>query len=152
MEEKATIQELQDDIIESFSMLENKEDVYNYIIELGKKLPELPEEFKVEQNIIKGCQSKVWLVAHLDENDNLIFQADSDTVIVKGLISLLVSILSGQSPQAILYSELYFIDKIGMKQIISSSRSNGFASMIKQMKLYALAFQTKLESEELKKG
>ena len=142
-----SIQELQDQIISDFSMLENRDDIYEYIIEIGKKLPELPEEYKVNENLIKGCQSKVWLAAHLDEDNNLIFQGDSDAMIVRGLVSLLISVLSGQTPDAILNCELYFIEKIGMRQIISSSRSNGLTSMIKQMKLYALAFQTKIERE-----
>jgi cysteine desulfuration protein SufE len=142
-----SIQEIQDEIIDEFSMLENRDDVYEYIIEIGKKLPELPEQYKTPENLIKGCQSKVWLVASLDEENNLIFQGDSDALIVRGLVSLLIRVLSGQTPDAILNCELYFIEKIGMRQIISSSRSNGLTAMIKQMKLYALAFQTKIERE-----
>jgi cysteine desulfuration protein SufE len=142
-----SIQEIQDEIIEEFSMLENRDDIYEYIIEIGKKLPELPEQFKTNENLIKGCQSKVWLVGSLDEENNLIFQGDSDAMIVRGLVSLMIRVLSGQSPDAILNCELYFIEKIGMRQIISSSRSNGLTAMIKQMKLYALAFQTKIERE-----
>jgi cysteine desulfuration protein SufE len=142
-----SIQEIQDEIIDEFSMLENRDDVYEYIIEIGKKLRELPEQYKTPDNIIKGCQSKVWLVANLDEENNLIFQGDSDALIVRGLVSLLIRVLSGQTPDAILNCELYFIEKIGMRQIISSSRSNGLTAMIKQMKLYALAFQTKIERE-----
>lgn len=144
-----SIQEKQDEIIEQFSMLENRDDVYEYIIEIGKRLPDLSEEFKTEQNLIKGCQSKVWLTARLDEKGHLIFEGDSDAMIVKGLVSLMISVLSDQTPEAVLHCELYFIDKIGMRQVISSNRSNGLTSMIKQMKLYALAFQTKLESEAL---
>jgi len=142
-----SIQEIQDQIIEEFSMLENRDDVYEYIIEIGKKLAELPEEFKTPENIIKGCQSKVWLIGKLDEENNLIFQGDSDALIVRGLVSLLIRVMSGQTPDAVLNCELYFIEKIGMRQIISSSRSNGLTAMIKQMKLYALAFQTKIERE-----
>lgn len=140
-----SIQELQDEIVDEFSLLENRDDIYEYIIELGKKLPPLADEYKTDSNLIKGCQSKVWLIARLDEENNLIFEGDSDALIVRGLVSLLIRVLSGQSPEAILHCELYFIEKIGMRQIISSSRSNGFTSMIKQMKLYALAFQTKIE-------
>ncbi|HYG37779.1 MAG TPA: SufE family protein [Cytophagales bacterium] len=144
-----SIQELQDEIVDEFSLLENRDDVYEYIIEIGKKLPDLSEEHKTNENLIKGCQSKVWLVAHLDEENNLVFEGDSDALIVRGLVSLLIRVLSGQSPEAILHCELYFIEKIGMRQIISSSRSNGLTSMIKQMKLYALAFQTKIERAKI---
>ena len=144
-----SIQEIQDEIIEEFSMLENRDDIYEYIIEIGKKLPELAPEHKTEQNLIRGCQSKVWLIASLDANENLIFLGDSDAMIVRGLINLLIRVMSGQSPEAILNCQLYLIEKIGMRQIISSGRSNGLTAMIKQMKLYALAFQTKLESEAL---
>ena len=142
-----SIQEIQDEIIGEFSMLENRDDIYEYIIEVGKKLPELPEKYKTNDNLIKGCQSKVWLVGDLDQENNLVFQGDSDAMIVRGLVSLMIRVLSGQTPDAILNCELYFIEKIGMRQIISSSRSNGLTAMIKQMKLYALAFQTKIERE-----
>jgi cysteine desulfuration protein SufE len=141
-----SVQEIQDQIISDFSMLDNnREYIYNYIIEIGKKLPDLAPEHKKDENLIKGCQSKVWLVAKMDNQERVIFEGDSDTIIVKGLVSLLIQVLSGQTPHAILNAELYFVEKIGLKQIISSSRSNGFVAMIRQMKMYALAFQTQLE-------
>lgn len=142
-----SIQEIQDEIIAEFSFLENRDDVYEYIIEIGKKAENLPEEYKVNENLIKGCQSKVWLAADLNAENEIVFRGDSDAMIVKGLVSLMIRVLSNQSPEAILNCELYFIEKIGMRQIISSSRSNGLTSMIKQMKLYALAYQTKIERE-----
>ncbi len=115
-----------------------------YIMELGQKLPLLPDTEKIEDNVVKGCQSKVWLAAKM-ENDKIHFAADSNTAITKGLVSLLVRVFNGQSPDAILKAELYFMHKIGMERFIGTQRSNGFAAMIKQMKLYAFAFKTKLE-------
>lgn len=114
-----------------------------YIMELGQKLPPMPEEGKAEQNIVKGCQSKVWLTATY-ENDKISFNADSNTAITKGLVSLLTRIFNNQTPDAILSADLYFMHKIGMDRFIGTQRSNGFAAMIKQMKLYALAFKTKM--------
>jgi len=140
----ASMTEIQDEIIEEFSFLgDDRESIVFYIMELGQKLPELEEKYKVEENIIKGCQSKVWLTADL-EGDRVIFNADSNTDITKGLISLLIRVLSGQSVDNILKADLYFIEKIGMGQIIGSQRSNGLVAMIKQMKLYALAYKSKL--------
>lgn len=139
----STIQEVQDEIISEFEILgDDKESTIYYIMELGDGLPEFPEEERVDENIIKGCQSKVWLTAH-DVDGRVIFEADSNTDITKGLISLLVRVLSGRKPMEISNADLYFIDKIGMGNIIGSQRSNGLASMIKQMKFYALAFQAK---------
>lgn len=137
------INEIQDQIIEEFGILgDDRESTIFYIMELGHKLPPLEDDFKTEENIIKGCQSKVWLTT--DFNDGkVIFKADSNTDITKGLISLLIRILSNQAPDEILAADLYFIDKIGMGQVIGSQRSNGFASMIKQMKMYALAYKAK---------
>lgn len=137
------INEIQDQIIEEFAILgDDRESTIFYIMELGHKLPPLEDAFKTEENIIKGCQSKVWLTT--DFNDGkVIFKADSNTDITKGLISLLIRILSNQAPDEILAADLYFIDKIGMGQVIGSQRSNGFASMIKQMKMYALAYKAK---------
>jgi cysteine desulfuration protein SufE len=112
-------------------------------MELGQKLPEMPESEKTEENIVKGCQSKVWLTAKL-ENDKIYFTADSNTAITKGLVSLLTRIFNGQKPEDILNADLYFMKKIGMERFIGTQRSNGFAAMIKQMKLYALAFKTKM--------
>jgi cysteine desulfuration protein SufE len=139
-----TINSIQDDIINEFSLLDgDMEMTVFYIMELGQKLPEMPEKDKTEENIVKGCQSKVWLTARL-ENDNVYFTADSNTAITKGLVSLLTRIFNGQSPEAILNADLFFMKKIGMERFIGTQRSNGFAAMIKQMKLYALAFKTKL--------
>ncbi|EMS31449.1 Sulfur acceptor protein SufE for iron-sulfur cluster assembly [Mariniradius saccharolyticus AK6] len=139
----STIQEVQDEIISEFEILgDDKESTIYYIMELGDGLPEFPEAERVDENIIKGCQSKVWLTAH-EVDGRVIFEADSNTDITKGLISLLVRVLSGRKPMEISNADLYFIDKIGMGNIIGSQRSNGLASMIKQMKFYALAFQAK---------
>lgn len=138
-----TIQEIQDEIIDDFSLFDTWEDKYSYIIEMGKKLSPLGEEHKTEENKIKGCQSNVWLHTFLD-NGQLIFEGDSDSIIVKGLVSLLIRVLSGHNPEHIAFSELYFIDKIGMKQHLSMTRANGLAAMIKQMKLYGVAYQSKV--------
>ena len=139
------IDEIQNEIIDEFSILgADKESTIFYIMELGQKLPILDESQKVEENIIKGCQSKVWLTAELAE-DRILFQADSNTEITKGLISLLIRIFSGQRVDDIMDSELFFMDKIGMGGIIGSQRSNGLLAMIKQMKLYALAYKSKIE-------
>lgn len=136
--------DIQDEIIEEFSFLgDDRESTVYYIMELGQKLPVLDEKYKVDENIIKGCQSKVWLTANLDEN-RVNFMADSNTDITKGLISLLIRVLSGQTIDTVLNTDLYFIEKIGMGQIIGSQRSNGLVAMIKQMKLYALAYKSKL--------
>jgi cysteine desulfuration protein SufE len=140
----AVIEDIQDEIIEEFSFLgEDRESTIFYIMELGQKLPELEEKYKVEENIIKGCQSKVWLTADL-KGDQIIYKADSNTDITKGLISLLIRVLSGQKIDDILDANLEFIQKIGMGQIIGSQRSNGLVAMIKQMKLFALAYKSKL--------
>src|SRR5689334_24894343 len=140
-----TINEVQDEIINEFSLLDgDMEMTVFYIMELGQKLPEMPEADKSEENIVKGCQSKVWLTAKV-ENDKLFFTADSNTAITKGLVSLLCRIFNGQTPDAILHADLFFMQKIGMERFIGTQRSNGFAAMIKQMKLYALAFKTKME-------
>jgi cysteine desulfuration protein SufE len=140
------INEIQDEIIEDFDLFDNWDDKYAYIIELGKKLAPLADEFKIEANKIKGCQSQVWLHPHLNEENKVIFEADSDAVIVKGLVSMLIKVLSNQKPEDIAQCELYFIDKIGMKQHLSMTRANGLASMIKQMKMYALAYQSSLQA------
>jgi cysteine desulfuration protein SufE len=139
----SSIQDIQNEIIEEFSILgDDKESTIYYIMELGAQLPEFPENERIDENIIKGCQSKVWLTTR--ENDGKIqFYADSNTDITKGLISLLIRVLSERKPSEIFNAELFFIDKIGMGNIIGSQRSNGLAAMIKQMKLYALAYQAK---------
>ncbi|MFD2203572.1 SufE family protein [Shivajiella indica] len=138
-----SIEDIQNEIIEEFSILgDDKESTIYYIMELGSQLPEFPEDERMDENIIKGCQSKVWLTTK--ENDGKIqFYADSNTDITKGLISLLIRVLSDRKPNEILNADLFFIDKIGMGNIIGSQRSNGLSAMIKQMKLYALAYQTK---------
>jgi cysteine desulfuration protein SufE len=140
-----SINSIQDEIIDEFSLLDgDMEMTVFYIMELGQKLPLMKEELKTEDNIVKGCQSKVWMTAHR-EDDKIFFEADSNTAITKGLVSLLVRIFNGQSPENILNTDLYFMHKIGMERFIGTQRSNGFASMIKQMKLYALAFKTQKE-------
>ncbi|MFN8437188.1 MAG: SufE family protein [Cytophagales bacterium] len=138
-----TINEIQDQIISEFELFDNWNDKYEYIIELGKKLPNLNEIHKTDINKIKGCQSNVWLTANLNEGI-LYFEADSESVIVKGLVSLLIRVLSGHSPKEITNADLYFIEKIGMTSHLAQTRSNGLLSMLKQMKFYALAFETKL--------
>lgn len=144
---KPSIEEIQKDIVEEFSILgDDKESIIFYIMELGGQLPPLDEKFKVPENIIKGCQSKVWLTTDL-EGSRVKFSADSNTEITKGLISLLIRVLSEQKADDILNADLYFIDKIGMSQVIGSQRSNGFSSMIKQMKLYAYAYKSKIQNE-----
>lgn len=133
--------EIQEEIIDEFSILgDDKESTIYYIMEIGNKLPPFPENERTDENIIKGCQSKVWLTTRFEDN-RVVYLADSNTDITKGLISLLIRVLSNRTPQEILDTELYFIDKIGMSSIIGSQRSNGLASMIKQMKLFALAYQ-----------
>lgn len=141
-----TVQQIQDEIIDEFSMLDgDMEMTISYIMELGEQLPEMSESSRTEENIVKGCQSKVWLQASL-ENDKIEFEADSNTAITKGLLSLLVRILSGKSPQEIIGADLYFIDKMGLNRFIGTQRSNGFGAMMKQMKIYGLAFSTKTQN------
>lgn len=140
-----TINDIQDKIINDFSLFDEWDEKYGYIIELGKKLSPFSEEYKTEEYKIKGCQSQVWLHAYL-QDDKVFFEADSDAIIVKGLVSLLIKILSGHKPQEIANADLYFMEKIGMKQHLSPTRSNGLASMVKQMKLYAIAYNAKLTS------
>jgi cysteine desulfuration protein SufE len=140
-----SIQAIQDEIITDFSLLDgDMEMTVFYIMELGQKLAPMPEQAKIEGNEVKGCQSKVWLIAKL-ENDKIYFSADSNTAITKGLVSLLIRIFNGRHPDDILNADLYFMRKIGMERFIGTQRTNGFAAMIKQMKLYALAFKAKQE-------
>jgi cysteine desulfuration protein SufE len=140
-----TIDQTQEEIISEFSLLDgDMEMTVFYIMELGQKLPVMNESDKTEDNIVKGCQSKVWLTADM-ENDTIHFSADSNTAITKGLVSLLIRIFNNQRPEDILKADLFFMHKIGMERFIGTQRSNGFASMIKQMKLYALAYQTKAQ-------
>lgn len=142
--ETKSIAETESEIIEEFSFFPDWHDRYEYIIELGKKLKEFPEDKRVNENKVKGCQSSVWLVSDL-EDGKIIFTADSDSVIVKGLIALLIRVLSGGTPDEILNSKLDFIDAIGLKQHLAGTRANGLASMIKQIKMYALAYKAKQE-------
>lgn len=140
------IKQRQEEIIEEFAMLDgDMEMTLDYIMELGAELAELPEEDHIEDNIVKGCQSKVWMTAALD-NDRIQFKADSNTAITKGLVSLLVRTLNQSSPQDVMNAEIYFPKQIGMDRFIGTQRSNGFAAMIKQMKMYALALTAKQES------
>ena len=140
-----SISETQHEIINEFSLLDGDLEMsVLYLMELGQKMPPIKEEDKVEANTVKGCQSKVWMTASLT-HDRLFFTADSNTAITKGLVSLLIRCYSGHLPDEILSSELFFMQKIGMNRFIGTQRSNGFASMIKQMKLYALAYKTKSE-------
>ncbi|WWC84184.1 Cysteine desulfuration protein SufE [Mycovorax composti] len=140
MTETQSIEQIEAEIVDEFSLFENWDDKYEYIIDLGKKLPPLAEEHKKDENKVKGCQSTVWLVA--DYKDGKIFyQADSDAIIVKGLISMLIRVLSGHTPDEILNAKMDFINKIGMTSHLAQTRSNGLLAMVKQMKNYALAFK-----------
>ena len=136
-----SIAQIQEEIIDEFSMFEDWMQRYEYMIELGKSLPLIAPEYKVDDYLIKGCQSKVWVFAEL-ENDDLKFTAESDAIITKGIIALLIRVFSGQKPQDILDAELSFIDEIGLKEHLSPTRANGLVSMIRQIKLYAVAYQT----------
>ncbi len=136
------IKEIQEEIIDEFSMFDDWMERYEYIIEIGKTLPLIDPQYKTNDNLIKGCQSKVWLHAN-SENETIIFTADSDAILTKGIIALLLRVYSSQTPKNILDSEPFFIDKIGLKEHLSPTRANGLVSMIKQLKLYALAFQVK---------
>jgi len=138
-----TINEIQDELIEDFAFYGDWMEKYEYIIQLGKELPLMDETYQQDQYIIKGCQSKVWLFPELRDG-KLFFSADSDAIITKGLVSLMVKVLSGHSPQEITQADLYFIDKIGLKDHLSPTRANGLLSMVKQMKLYAIALQAKV--------
>lgn len=141
------ISKIQDEIIEEFALLEGDQEMTNfYIMELGQKLSDLEEQHKTEDNIIKGCQSKVWVVPHTEE-DKLQFSADSNSAITKGLVSLLVRVFDNQKAEDILNADLYFIDKIGMNRFIGTQRSNGFAAMIKQMKLFALVQKDRMKAD-----
>jgi cysteine desulfuration protein SufE len=141
-----TINEIQDGLIEEFSMLTDWVERYEYLIQLGKDLPPIEPQYKTDDHLIKGCQSKVWLHAELKEDGKIYFTADSDAIISKGLVSLVIRILSGHTPDEIANAELYCIDRIGLKEHLSPTRSNGLVSMIKQMKLYAIAFQAQVKN------
>ncbi len=147
MNEIKTIHETEEDIIEAFSFFDTWEEKYEYIIDLGKKLEPLNDKYKITDNIIKGCQSTVWLNADFFDG-KVFFKADSDAVIVKGLVSMLISVLSGHTPDEILDAKLDFIREIGMMNHLAQTRSNGLLAMIKQMKNYALAFKSVKETEK----
>lgn len=140
-----SIQDIQDRIVREFGLFEDWTEKYKHIIKLGSKLEELPEEDHVDTNLVKGCQSQVWLIASL-EGDKVVYKADSDAAITKGLVALVIRVYSGQNPDTIINTNPEFIASIGMAQHLSPTRANGLASMVKQMKIYAMAFKTKLRN------
>ena len=140
MSERKSIQEIEQEIVEEFALFDSWDDKYEYIIDMGKKLKPLDDVYKKEENKIKGCQSTVWMVSEFKDG-NVYFKAESDAVIVKGLVSMLIRVLSGHKPEEIIHAKLDFIDKIGMKQHLAQTRSNGLLSMVKQMKLDATVYQ-----------
>lgn len=146
-----TIKEIQANIIDEFSMFEDWMQRYEYMIDLGKALPLIDEQYKTDDHVIKGCQSKVWVNAALEE-DKLVFTADSDAIITKGIIAILIRAFSHQKPQDIIDADTQFIDEIGLKEHLSPTRANGLVSMIKQLKLYAVAYQTQLEPKSPQRG
>lgn len=137
-----TIKEIQEEIVDEFSMFDDWMQRYEYIIELGKNLPLIKEELKTDENIIKGCQSKVWLQGE-QQGDKVVFTADSDAILTKGIIAILIRVFSNQKPADILEADMDFIDEIGLKEHLSPTRANGLVSMIKNIKMYALAFNSK---------
>ena len=141
-----TLKEIQEEIVSEFEIFDDWLDKYNYLIELNADLPKLDPKFKTNDYLINGCQSKVWLHADL-EGSKIVFRADSDAIITKGIVSLLIRVLSNREPTEILKAELFFIDRIGLRENLSPTRSNGLLSMVKQMKLYALAYKTKMEKQ-----
>ena len=138
-----TIKEIQEEIIDEFSMFEDWMERYEYIIELGKSIPLIDDAYKTDSNLINGCQSKVWLHSEIDDQE-LVFTADSDAILTKGIVALLLRVFNNQKPKDILDADLFFVDEIGLKEHLSPTRANGLVSMIKQIKLYALAFHSKL--------
>jgi len=142
-----TINNIQEELVDEFALFDDWMDKYQHLIDLGKSLPLIDETLKTDDKIIKGCQSKVWLDAQLD-NNKVVFKADSDAIITKGIVAVLVRAYSNQSPDDILNANTSFIDDIGLKEHLSPTRANGLVSMIKQMKLYAFAYQTQLKQEK----
>ncbi|OBX25288.1 cysteine desulfuration protein SufE [Gelidibacter algens] len=138
-----TIKAIQEDLIDEFSMFEDWEERYQYMIDLGKTLPLIEDAYKTQDNVIKGCQSKVWVHAEMDD-DKVVFTADSDAIITKGIIAILIRVFSNQHPKDIIAADTDFIDEIGLKEHLSPTRANGLVSMIKQLKMYAIAYQTQL--------
>ena len=143
-----TINQAQDEIVEEFSEVDDWMDRYAMIIDLGNSLPAIEEKYKTPDHLIEGCQSRVWLNAELDPDGKVEFTADSDAIIVKGIISLLIRVLNGHTPDEILSSDLRFIDQIGLAEHLSPTRSNGLLAMVKQMRMYALAFKAKSNAAE----
>jgi cysteine desulfuration protein SufE len=141
-----TIEEIQDEIVEEFEMLGDWSEKYQHIIAIGKQLPSFPAELQTEENKVRGCQSNVWLIAH-KEGENLVFEGDSDALIVKGLVALVLKVLSNHTPDEILNTKLDFVERLGLQSHLSPTRSNGLAAMIKQIKYYALAYKAKGNSE-----
>lgn len=141
------ISQIQDEVIEEFSLFEDWMDKYNHLIELSKNLPTIPAQYKTNEFLISGCQSKVWLHVELTDG-RIIYSADSDAIITKGIVALLIRVLSGRKPEEIMNTDLYFIDRIGLKENLSPTRSNGLLAMIKQMKLYAIAYHAKQNKEQ----
>ncbi|HOP03986.1 MAG TPA: SufE family protein [Tenuifilaceae bacterium] len=141
-----TIDQVQNQIVEEFSIFDDWMDRYQQLIDIGSELKPMDEKKRSEQHLIKGCQSKVWVDAELNDG-KIFFTADSDAIITKGIVALLIRVLNGQSPKDIIDADLFFIDKIGLKENLSPTRSNGLLAMMKQMKLYALAYQAKLEGK-----
>ena len=139
-----TIKEIQEEIVDEFSIFDDWMQRYEYMIDLGKSLPLIDEQYKTDDNIIKGCQSRVWVHADL-EQDVLSFTADSDAIITKGIIAILIRVFSGQHPKDIIEADTNFIDEIGLKEHLSPTRANGLVSMIKQIKMYAIAYQTQIK-------
>ncbi len=140
-----TIEEIQNEIIEEFSMFDEWMDKYEYLIELGRDLPQIDTKFKTNEYLINGCQSKVWLNAELKDG-KIYFTADSDAIITKGIVALLIRVLNGRTPKEIMNADLFFIDKIGLSENLSPTRSNGLLAMVKQMKMYGMAYNAKLNS------
>ncbi len=141
-----TINEVQDTVIEEFSLLEDWMDKYNLLIDIGKNLPVIDPKYKTKDFLIEGCQSKVWLYPSYD-GSRISFSADSDAIITRGIVALLIKVLSDRTPEEILATELYFIDKIGLRQNLSPTRSNGLLSMVRQMKLYAMAYDARSKTK-----
>jgi len=139
-----TIKDIQEEIIDEFAMFDDWMQRYEYMIELGKSLPLIDEQYKTDENLIKGCQSKVWVHAEL-KDDKIVFTADSDAIITKGIIAILIRVFSNQQPKDIIEANTNFIDEIGLKEHLSPTRANGLVSMIKQLKMYAIAYQTQIK-------
>ena len=142
-----TIEQRQAELVDEFSDIDDWMDRYSYIIDLGNSLPEIDDSKKTPSNLIEGCQSRVWLDASLDEEGRVHFTADSDAIIVKGIISLLISVLNGHTPDEILNADLHFINDIGLGEHLSPTRSNGLVAMVKQMKMYAMAFKSRIDNK-----